>query len=136
MTVTTTPNHLSVAARVVLMFGALGSLLVALNVDSPGSHLWLDNGQPYGFFAAACLTVVVAIAPWHRRIAVVAGSSTLGSATWRLGTAVIEATSHGGPGDWLRVGTWLFALSGWWVAWVFVWMVIGITEKVRRADAT
>lgn len=131
MTLAGTPSQLSIAARAVMALGAVGALLVALNIDSPQSRLWLDNGQPWGFFAAATLSFTAAIVPWHRRLAIAAGSSSLGSAFWRLTTAVIEAFRDNGPGDWLRVGTWLFALSGWWIAWVFVWMVIAYAEGVR-----
>lgn len=135
MTITTTPNQLSLFARVLLALSAGASVIVALNLDNPESHLWLDNGQPYGFAAAAVLSVLVALRPWHRRVALAAGTSTCGAAAWRLTTAVIESFRHNGPGDWLRVGTWAYGLTGWSMSWVFIWYVIGLTVKVRALDA-
>lgn len=135
MTVTTTPHQLTVASRLLLILGSVGAFIVAATLDDPGSHLWLDNGQPVAFVVSGILSLMLAVQPWHRRLSIVAGSSSLGTVSWRLGTAILEAVRDGGPGDLLRVGTYLLLMSFGWIGWTSVWLIVGITEKVRSASS-
>lgn len=107
----------------------LADALIAINLHDPSAHLWLDNGQPWGFAVAGVLAMFLAIWPYVRWLAVVAGSASLGTVSWRLSTALLESYRDGAPGDWLRAGTWMLCFGVSWIAWASIWLIVGISSR-------